>query len=98
MRTSIHEAAAAGDTRAVKALLEGGFLRRRADVNERDPNAFTPLHWAAMNGHTQTCALLLDRGADPDTRGRAGRTPLDMAVFYGHTDTADLLRSRSGVE
>ena len=29
---------------------------------------YTPLHQAALNGRTATCALLLDRGADPNAK------------------------------
>ena len=29
---------------------------------------YTPLHCAADNGNTATCALLLDRGADPNAK------------------------------
>ncbi len=39
----------------------------------------TPLHYAAVCGRVDICALLLDRGADATQRDSTGRTPLDYA-------------------
>ena len=36
------------------------LLRKGARVNAVNIRGFTPLHWAAMNGHDSVCALLLE--------------------------------------
>ena len=58
----------------------------------------TALHHAAQGGHTETAALLLDRGADIKakdyTESGYGRTALQLAALWGHTETAALLLDR----
>ena len=52
---TIHDAAEAGDTEAVRELLEQGV-----DVNARDAIHWTPLHRAVAGGHSETVAVLLE--------------------------------------
>lgn len=64
----------------------GLFLRLGRDhfnLNARDANGMTPLHWAAVtwiqNGDTRCLIALLDWGANPNTKhGVTGKTVLDM--------------------
>ena len=56
---SLHASAQHGHVERVRAHLDAG-----ADVNERDEEGVTALHWAAINGHDDCCRLLLARGAD----------------------------------
>jgi len=50
-----------------------------ADVNARDANGFTPLHWAASRGYNDVIYYLVDRGADVMVVSRRGHTTADMA-------------------
>src|SRR5687768_2543966 len=62
----LHLLAKRGDARAVAWLLDRGF-----DVNERWGHweaEVTPLHLAALHGHTPVVRLLLEAGADPAIR------------------------------
>ena len=60
----IHEAARDGDLTRVKQLIgEDPKL-----VHAEDDHHFTPLHWAAANGHKDVMKFLLDRGADANAR------------------------------
>jgi ankyrin repeat protein len=63
----IHQAAKSGDLAAVKQLLNDG-----ADVNEKDQNGWTPLHWAAWKGNNEIVVLLLSKGADANARTNHG--------------------------
>ena len=70
-----------GDLAHVQELL----VRRERDPNERDTSDYTPLHYAARQGHEQVCALLLGKRAAVDaTAGEALATPLHRACAAGH--------------
>jgi len=51
---ALHRAAEAGNLKWAQSLIAGGF-----DVNAKDLNEWTPLHWAAHGGHTETAKLLI---------------------------------------
>ena len=73
----IHDAAKAGDTAGVQAELDKGV----------DPNApgggsgVTPLHWAAMWGHTEVAELLIGIGAQVDRTDNGGNIALHYAAL-----------------
>lgn len=75
----------------VKRLLDRG-----AEVDARDEDGQTSLHWAAWYGeyHIDIARLLLDKGADPNAAADDGRTPLHLAVVNGNTSNAKLLIQR----
>ena len=50
-----------------------------ADVNARDANGFSPLHWAASRGDNEVILYLMDQGADATVVSRRGHTTADMA-------------------
>jgi len=89
---SIGEAAFKGNIEAVKQHLDAG-----ADVNAKDENGFTPLHYATLGGHKEIAELLIAEGADVNAKvvsgPNQGKTPLDAA---NETDLADLLRKHGG--
>ncbi|MFP1624267.1 ankyrin repeat domain-containing protein [Streptomyces sp. 5K101] len=57
------EAAARGDTDAVRAALDGG-----ATVDARDEHRRTPLLLAALGDHTAAAQVLVAAGGDPDAQ------------------------------
>ena len=73
----IHDAAKAGDTAGVQAELDKGV----------DPNVpgggsgVTPLHWAAMWGHTEVAELLIRIGAHVDRTDNSGNIALHYAAL-----------------
>ena len=69
------EAARAGDSAAVRALLEQG-----ADADGRAADGATALHWAAYLDDLTAAELLLDAGADVAAANRAGVMPLALAA------------------
>ena len=54
-------------------------------------SGYTPLHYAARNGHADCAQLLLRSKASLLARTRGGATPLMRAAFAGHTDVCALL-------
>ena len=66
------------------ALLQGG-----ADLNARDINGMTPLHWATLRMEKAVVVALLNAGADPTARADHGLTPLHVLVMqFGANDDA----------
>ena len=89
---SIHEAAYDGNIEAVKQHLAAG-----SDVNAKDNNELTPLHWAAREDRKEVAELLIAKRADVNARDYAGRTPLDSAAIIADSlENKDLLRKHGG--
>uniref|UniRef100_A0A1X7TM22 Uncharacterized protein n=1 Tax=Amphimedon queenslandica TaxID=400682 RepID=A0A1X7TM22_AMPQE len=72
-------------------------LSNGADINWKRPDwlEYTPLLWAAVEGHTQVVTLLLEKGADVIASDNVGNTALDYAEARGHSEVASLLRVHS---
>jgi ankyrin repeat protein len=80
----------------VRLLLDAG-----ADPNQLNPAGAhahsTPLHQAALAGHEDVVASLIERGARLDTKDAIYHgTPLDWAKHAGHTQVVEYLRQASG--
>jgi uncharacterized protein len=83
----IVEAAMRGDAETLRALLAEGW-----DVNAREGDGTTALHWAALNGDVESVALLLASGADLEAVTRNGDyTALHMASMEGHAEVVEML-------
>ena len=68
----------AADAGAVERLLAQG-----ADVDRRQPDGATALHWAAFRDDGRVAGLLLAAGADVGTANELGATPLWLAAENG---------------
>jgi ankyrin repeat protein len=87
--TPQHEAALAGQDKAMEALIRAG-----APVDVREPaNGGTPLHVAAFNGRLAVVKVLVAAGANVNARDNDGWTPLSQARDQGYPDIVDWLRS-----
>lgn len=86
----LNEAALNGDTDIVLELLEEG-----ADVNWEAKRGFkygwTPLMFAASEGHIDILDILLDYGADIDARDNDGYSALMHAIDRREIDAAEFL-------
>ena len=84
---NLSTAAFIGNAAAMKQALAGG-----ADPNTKDPQSgSTLLATAALMGHTEIVALLLEHGADINARSRDGGTALHAAAFLGRAEIVKLL-------
>ena len=84
-------AAALGNTDLLKELLQ-----KRADLNCTNNRGRTPLHVAALQGHDEATALLLQAGggtacAAVNAVDDNGNTPLHLAARAGHAEVVQLL-------
>ncbi|MDB4324821.1 ankyrin repeat domain-containing protein [bacterium] len=87
--TGLHYAAASGCLDLVRFFLSPAI---GSDPTAARGNNFTPLHGAAMFGHTAVCEALLEAGADVNTQTKPqGYAPLHSAAFGGHVETIRLL-------
>ena len=71
-------------------LIENG-----ANVNSKDRDGWTPLHFAAWKDSEEAAKLLLKAKAEVDLGDGIGRPPLHFAAWYGSPKVAKLLL-RSG--
>jgi ankyrin repeat protein len=83
---SLSEAVQAGDRGVVQTL-----LKKHADVNVRENDGTTPLHWAVRADDAETAGLLIKAGANVKAATRNGVTPLWLAAMNRNAAMADLL-------
>lgn len=86
-RSSLAQAVAAGDLTAVRALLKPGA----ANVNAKEADGSTALHYAADRGDLAIVEALLTAGADAKVANRYGVTPLSLACVSGNAAVVDRL-------
>lgn len=88
---AILRAARVDDVHKMKKCLGEG-----ADVNRKDQNGWTPLHWASFKGRIKSVNVLLEHDAEVDVVDDAGYTPLHCAAEAGHLQVALLLIAHGG--
>ena len=81
------DAAKKMDRPAIRALLE----QRHIDVNARQLDGTSALHWAAYQDDLETVKLLLGARADAKAANRYGVTPLSLACTNGNGAMVALL-------
>lgn len=90
----LHSAAASGNERVVRLLLDSN-----ACPMGRNSAHKTPLHYAAQTESTGSIALLVARGGDVMAQDSAGRTPLhDAAVGGTEASTRALVMAGASTE
>jgi ankyrin repeat protein len=80
------DAVMAGDLAAVEALLAEG-----ADVNDKQLNGSTALHWAVYHDDLELAQRFIEDGANVQATTREGITPLHLASLYGNPDMVSSL-------
>jgi ankyrin repeat protein len=84
---NVARAAAQNDANQVRQLVGGGD----GNPNQVDDQAYTGLHYAAMNGNLQIIAILVKANAKLNVEDRLGDTPLHLAADHDQTEAAKLL-------
>jgi ankyrin repeat protein len=77
--TDVTDAVMRGDSEAVRRL-----LAQKADVNARQADGATALHWAVYRDDLATVELLLKAGATAKVANNFGATPLSLAAENGN--------------
>jgi ankyrin repeat protein len=90
--TDVADAAKKGDKAAVRTL-----LAQKADVNARQPDGATALHWAVWREDVELATMLLRAGANANAVNLTGATPLSLAGVNGNAAIIELLL-KAGVD
>ena len=59
--------------------------------NPKDFQGYTPLHYAAEEGHYQICKLFIENGMQLDVKNNSNKMPLTLAYEKGHENVIDLI-------
>jgi len=87
--TALHLAVAGGNEAVVLSLIS----LESCDVNALDNMFRTPLHWAAVSGHSAIVSMLLHSKADTSSSDSAGATPLHYAAVNNFAETVEVFLS-----
>lgn len=66
-------------------------FRRSTLITCRDASGYSPLHYAALNGHRQIVSYLLAAEADLLAKDKKGCIPLHLAAFSGQKEIVQML-------
>ena len=84
----LHDAAIRGDVTEMRRLLE-----EKSDVNSRDEDGWTALHFAAQGGRVEAVRLLLCNGAEIDAQSsKTGNTALMYAARDGNSGSEEVVK------
>jgi ankyrin repeat protein len=86
--TVLHQAAKHGHEKLVRLLL---LLGKEANLEEKDNEGRTALHWAALEGNMIVAQLLVENRANIEMRDSSGQTALHIAAENNHKAIVKLL-------
>ena len=93
--SGLHCASLFGIVEVVAALIE----MECCGINEEDRMGYTPLTWAARNGHEEVVKILLEREeVNPNKPDIYGHPPLSYAAGFGHEGVVKILLGREEVD
>ena len=65
-------------------------------IRNRDDHGFSPLHWAAKEGHLYIIQMLLNKGARVNATNMGDDTALHLAAAHGHRDCVQYIIKHNG--
>ncbi|MGI5207652.1 ankyrin repeat domain-containing protein [Spirillospora sp. CA-108201] len=86
-QTPLSHAASRGTAEITELLI----ATKQVDLDSRDKDGVSPLHYASRHGHLDPVRLLLQAGANPDITENYGFTPLHEAAENGHAEVTRAL-------
>ena len=93
LNRALFEAVSKGNVDECQRLIQAG-----ANVNFTNDDGWTPLHWAAFDGHLKVCRLLINEGrADVHAVTNDNRTPLHLAAWWGHVAVCRFLIEQGAI-
>ena len=60
------------------------IIERVGNKNPEDNFGWSPLHYAAMNGHVEVCRLIINNVDNKHPLSNLGTTPKNMANIWNH--------------
>lgn len=87
-RNALHCAAMKGHFTTIRTLLQ---TQLRDHINDTDSSCYTPLHYAAQEGHESVVELLISSGAKINVQAYGGETPLNFCITQRHQKVFDTL-------
>ena len=88
--TPLHASAWIGNEVVVKHILNK-MDGRKMSYNPKDSTEWTPLHWAAFNGHDSICGMIMAKVKRKNPQNKLGTTPLHYACLNGHIEVCRLM-------
>lgn len=85
--TLLHNCAMYGYIEGVQWCIDN-----KANLNVKDLNGLTPLHYAVISQQTTICKLLVENGAGITGAGKKGITPIDIAEKVSNPGLAKYLK------
>lgn len=86
--TILHNYAMYGCQQGVQWCVEN-----HVNLNIKDLNGFTPLHYAVMTQQTTICKILVENGANTESAASMGATPIDVAEWVANPGLVKYLQN-----
>ncbi|EAX99948.1 ankyrin repeat protein, putative [Trichomonas vaginalis G3] len=67
------------------------FLSHGANINEKDENGETALHFAALFSNKEMAEFLISHGANINEKDDKGKTALHLAEYYSRKERQNFL-------
>ena len=80
-KATIHQSAYIGDIEKTKSFIDSGI-----DIDQKDEEHNTPLHYATKAGNLSQVQVLISNGANVNAKDSRGQSPLHHAAGRGYIE------------